>query len=129
MFPHLFYTSHALVFSSYVYIFESCNLVLFFLWKLNLNLFLHLCSNFFCVFNNLNKLHQVYVYFCIYKSIKSYIFFGFCAITHFFKGKVFFKSQITHFLLIEVMDYPPLVGVIFHNVHYVYIHGRNPCCP
>jgi len=33
-------------------------------------------------------------------------------------------------LLTKVVDYPPLVGVIFHNVHnHVYIHGRSPYYP
>jgi len=47
-----------------------------------------------------------------------------------FSNFFFKKSQITHFLLIKVMDYSPLVGVIFHNVHiHVYIHGRSLCYP
>jgi hypothetical protein len=33
-------------------------------------------------------------------------------------------------LLTKVMDYPPLIGVIFHGVHnHVYIHGRSPYYP
>jgi hypothetical protein len=48
----------------------------------------------------------------------------------FFKGKVFKKSRIIHFLLTKVVDYPPLVGVIFHDVrNHVYIHGKSLCCP
>jgi hypothetical protein len=40
----------------------------------------------------------------------------------FFQGFFFEKLRITHFLLIEVMDYPCLVGVIFHSVHnHVYV--------
>ncbi len=37
-------TSRILVLNSYVFIFESHNLVLFFIWKLNLNISFSLCS-------------------------------------------------------------------------------------
>ncbi len=34
-------------------------------------------------------------------------------ITCFLLRKVFKKSWVTHFLLTQVMDYPPIIGVIF----------------
>jgi hypothetical protein len=40
----LSYTSHAIVFSSYVHVFESCNFVLFLIWKLGLNHSFSFCS-------------------------------------------------------------------------------------
>ncbi len=62
--------------------------------------------------------------------MKNYISFRIeCGLPFFFKGIFFKKSQITHFLLTKVVDYPPLVHVIFDNVCHVYIHGRSPCCP
>jgi hypothetical protein len=45
-----------------------------------------------------------------------------CGLPILFTEFFFKKSRITHFLLIEVVDYPPLVGVIFHSVHnHVYV--------
>jgi hypothetical protein len=81
-----------------------------------------------CVLDSLNRFHQVYIYFCMYKSFRSYIPFSIeCGLPFFFKGFFFKKLWITHFLLTKVVDYPPLVGVIFHNVcNHVYIHGRSP---
>jgi hypothetical protein len=53
-----------------------------------------------------------------------------CGLPFFFKEFFFKKSQITQFLLTKVVNYPPLVGVMFHGVHnHVYSHGTSPCCP
>jgi hypothetical protein len=53
LFSHLSCTSCFLVFSYRVLIFESYNIVLFLIWKLDLDLFLSLCSCGFCVLNKL----------------------------------------------------------------------------
>ncbi len=81
------------------------------------------------ILNHLNRLCQFIFIFAFINHLGVIFLLEFkCGLPFFFKGKDFKKSRITHFLLTEVVDYPPLVGVIVHDVHD-YIHGRNPRYP
>jgi hypothetical protein len=105
---------------------------LFLVWKLDLNLSFSFCFRGFYVFDNLNKFHDIYMHFCVYKSFKNYISFGVECKLPFSSKEKFSKNYklpisyqlklwITHLLLVSYF----MMFIMFTSMEKVLAIFRN----